>query len=514
MKNRSVRTVAAFRNPQLKYPQTCPFDPGVKFPEYPFAGDMISPENEVYAAVREVLRLCGLDIEHYGTPDWNPLADIVKPGKTVLIKPNWVRHFHVAGENLYSIITHPSVFRPLIDYAFKAVGPQGRIWVMDAPNFDADFNALDHFCGLTQLLNILSERGVPLMIADLRSLIVRIDKGVVVERISRNEWASEGVELDLCTDSELTALGDSLHNVFGSDYDRRITAGHHYNRAQKARHQYRISRRVLEADLVISVPKLKTHKKNGVTLNVKNMIGINTDKNYIPHYRVGSPANGGDEFPDTPSVSKKIRRWCVRRAVDLFLGRMGQVGEKSVHLFMTMLLAVRKIFSANPMRKSADAVDIFYQIVQGDSYRTGNWWGNDTCWRTGLDINKLLLYGTVQGQIAESPQRAYFSVIDGIIAGDEDGPMSPTPREEGVLLAGFDPISVDEIACRVMGLKPELIRDIHRGRQLTKYPLTDAALPLLVKSNVQAWTPKIDSTSHLHFRPHYAWQIYFQDQLK
>ena len=321
--------------------------------------------------MRDLLYRCGLDAERYGSPAWNPLADLVKPGQTVLIKPNWVRHFHVAGDDLFSVITHPAVIRPLIDYAFKAVGAHGRIWVMDAPQFDADFEKIKQICQLAELETELRQRGVPLTIADLRSLVVRIDKGVVVERAYRDAWSCAGVEIDLGADSELTGLGDSLQGVFGSDYDRRVTAVFHHNKQGQPRHCYRISRRVLEADLVISVPKLKTHKKNGVTLNIKNMIGINTDKNYIPHYRIGSPANGGDEFPDTQQQSRKLRRLFVRLAVDLLLGKMGRLGEKLVHFFMSLLLSVRKIFSRQKVRKSADAVDIFYQTVQGDSYRTG-----------------------------------------------------------------------------------------------------------------------------------------------
>ena len=89
--------------------------------------------------------------------------------------------------------------------------------------------------------------------------------------------------------------------------------------------------------------------------------------------------------------------------------------------------------------------------------------------------------------------------------------MSPTPRYEGVLLAGFDPLSVDTVACQIMGFQPNLIRDIQRGLELNRYPLTDAALPLRIESNVAAWTPQISPGSDLKFRPHYAWVEYLQE---
>ena len=507
----TVRKVVAYRDSNLVYPRSSPFDPSCAYPEYPFGAAEVSAENRVYEAVRTVLRTAGLDPQRFGHPDWNPLGDLVQPGGTVLIKPNWVRHYHLRGLDLFSIITHPAVLRPLIDYAFKAVGSSGRIWVMDAPQFDTDFEALRSACQLDELQRTLTARGVPLTIADLRSLVVHVDHGVVVKRVRRNTWASEGVEFDLGNDSELAALGPSLRNVFGSDYDRRATrAFHGPARDARQRHCYRISQRVLEADLVISVPKLKTHKKTGVTLNIKNMIGINTDKNYIPHYRVGSTSQGGDEFPDAQNWSQYLRRTVVRRAVDLCLGRLGVVGERMAHAFMSTWLALHRRRLENRAGHRLEPVDVFYRTIQGDRYRTGNWWGNDTCWRCALDINKLLFYGTVEGRLADLPARRYLSVIDGIVGGDEDGPMAPTPRPEGVLLAGFDPVSVDTVATHLMGFDPDLIRDQVRGGQLPRYPLTDSRLPTVVESNCPEWQRCIRPGSDLHFRPHFAWAEYMR----
>lgn len=509
------RRVVAYRNPELEYPASIPFDPHDSYPEYLFGPEATSNRNLVYEAVREVLRCAGLDEDRFGSSEWNPLGDLVPSGGTVLLKPNWVRHYHPLGYDLFGTITHPSVLRPLVDYAYKAVGPNGRIWIMDAPLYDTDFQALSKLCQLTEFEASMQARGVPLTIADLRSLVVKMDRGVVVERIRQDGWSSEGVVFDLAGASELFELGPTLHNIFGSDYNRRLTTSLHRRVNGHQQHCYRISRRVLEADLVISVPKLKTHKKTGVTLNVKNMIGINTDKNYIPHFRVGSPAEGGDEYPDTHSMTRQARRRMVRSAREMILGRLGPSGERIAHLFMTMLLATRNKSNvadspAEDFAPTVDDVDVFYQSVQGDAYRHGDWWGNDTCWRSALDINKILLYGTVEGVLAETQKRKYFSLIDGIIAGDEIGPLAPSPRREGVLVAGFDPLSVDRVATQIMGFDPNLIRDQARASDLTKYRLTNSDLPIRVISNHVEWQDTIKPGSSLNFRPHYAWTEYFQ----
>jgi len=506
----AVRKVVAYRDTSLRYPDTAPFDPECAYPEYPFEKRFTAPQNQIYHAVREVLRDAGLDKNHFGTNEWNPIGDLVEPGRTVLIKPNWVRHYHPLGYDPFGMITHPAVLRPLVDYAFKAVGSHGRIWMMDAPLYDTDFPTLKKICQLDDLQSSLRARGVPLTIADLRSLVVKMDRGVVVKRIRQDRWESEGVVFDLADSSELVELCSTLKNIFGSDYDRRMTTAFHCQADGHQRHCYRISRRVLEADLVISVPKLKTHKKTGVTLNIKNMIGINTDKNYIPHFRIGAPDQGGDEYPNTSSFMKQVRRLAVRRARETVLGRLGHRGERVAHLFMTLLLAIRDRPSPDETAPTIDAVDIFYHSVQGDTHRHGDWSGNDTCWRSALDINKILLYGTVEGALKTEKVRRYFSVIDGVLAGDQTGPLAPTPRAEGVLVAGFDPLSVDQVATQIMGFAPELIRDQARASQLSQYPISNSEIPIQTISNIPEWQNTIKPGSDLQFRPHFGWTYYLQ----
>jgi uncharacterized protein (DUF362 family) len=508
------RTVVASRDQGLSYPGLSPFDPGEPYPEYPFATDALHPGNRVYGAVREVLRLAGLDASLFGSPVWNPLGDLVGPGGTVLIKPNWVRHYHIRDEDIFGIITHPAVLRPLIDYAFKAVGPGGRVWVMDAPLFDTDFSILRKVCQLDELEQALRARGVPVTIADMRSLVAVNEQGVIVHRERRETWASEGVEFDLGPESALAGLGTSLRNVFGSDYDRRVTASYHTAPdGNRQHHRYRISRRALEADLVISVPKLKTHKKTGVTLNVKNMIGINTDKNYIPHYRVGAPLDGGDEFPDSGSPAKRLRRRFVRHSVDLMLGRSGGLGTRAAQVFMKTWLPINRSRLERRAGHKLDPVDVFYRTVQGDVARTGDWWGNDTCWRCGLDINTILRYGTTEGLLSDRPMRRYFSLIDGIVGGEGEGPSAPTPRGAGVLVAGFDPIATDIVATQIMGFDPDRIRDLRYASGARCRPLTDNRLPIVVCSNRPEWQGHIEAGSSLAFQPHPAWASYLRGDL-
>ena len=108
----------------------------------------------------------------------------------------------------------------------------------------------------------------------------------------------------------------------------------------------------------------------------------------------------------------------------------------------------------------------------------------------------------------QEPVRRYLSLVDGIVAGDGDGPMAATPREEGVLLFGFDPLSVDRVATQIMGFEPDLIRDIVRGERLEKYALADRSAALRVLSNNPAWRGGVRRGADLGFRPHQAWTEY------
>src|SRR6185295_13052673 len=70
---------------------------------------------------------------------------------------------------------------------------------------------------------------------------------------------------------------------------------------QSGRHEYSIPNTLLQADLLVSLPKMKSHKKTGVTLSLKNMIGTTNQKYWLPHFTAGAPPDG-DEYPEAPPL--------------------------------------------------------------------------------------------------------------------------------------------------------------------------------------------------------------------
>ena len=118
-KSRTKVAVIKMTNPD--YQCYTPYHPSTEYPEYPFPGHIKNGENEVYHSVRQLLFELGLDAGRYGTAKWNPLGHLIKPGMTVVIKPNFVLSNHVEKENIFSIITHPSVLRSVVDYCWIAL---------------------------------------------------------------------------------------------------------------------------------------------------------------------------------------------------------------------------------------------------------------------------------------------------------------------------------------------------------------------------------------------------------
>ncbi len=74
--------------------------------------------------------------------------------------------------------------------------------------------------------------------------------------------------------------------------------------------------------------------------------------------------------------------------------------------------------------------------------------GNDTIWRMVVDLYKSLL----------TKERKYFTIIDGIMAGEGQGPFCPTSKHANVLIGGFDFLLTDIAAVRYMGINPEKIK--------------------------------------------------------
>jgi hypothetical protein len=142
--------------------------------------------------------------------------------------------------------------------------------------------------------------------------------------------------------------------------------------------------------------------------------------------------------------------------------------------------------------------------------RSGNWHGNDTVWRMSLDLNRILRYANPDGTLRgpDEPKR-YFSLVDGIVAMEGNGPVAGTRREAGVLIAGANAVAVDTVCARLMGLDPAKLPIIRRAYDAHPLPLTALREADIAPAGndarwarpLAAWRP----ADSLSFRPHFGW---------
>ncbi len=480
------RHVIIYTQDSLTYPSQPPFHPACSYPECVFEISFTSP-NDVYEAVRQCFRIGLPDGEKFGKSDWNPLKKLVRSGETVLIKPNFVKEAHSSDpEGWRYIITHGSVIRAVSDFLWKAMELKGSIIVADAPQGDSSFREIIRLNGLQAVRDFYVSKGLDFRLLDLRQEEWVSTDGVIVRR-RRIRGDTEGyVRFDLGETSEFTGHRGS-GRYYGADYDTNEVNRHHSDGC----HEYLVSGTAIGCDVIFSLPKLKTHKKAGITVSLKNLVGINGDKNWLPHHTEGLLSQGGDEHP-SPDSKHKFERVIVPyfRFLSSRVPGLGTVAHRWARR------TGRPIFG--------DTENVI---------RSGNWWGNDTTWRMCLDLNKIALYGSSDGTMrvgSKENRKRHYVLVDGIIAGEGNGPMNPKPVNAGVIAFGLNPASVDAACACLMGYDPERIPIVRNAFRCREYPIADwPVADVRVVSNKRDWCgllTQISPRSTFHFQPHFGWR--------
>ena len=238
----------------------------------------------------------------------DPIAALLgngSPDRLVVVKPNWVQEAHEHEPDVWEcLITHPSLVLAVALALAQRMDGKGTICICDAPNTYASFDGIiarGHFKErFEQLRTQWPDMRFELL--DLRREVWIIKEEVIVERKKNSDDPRGYVQLDLAKDSLFYEhAGEGKY--YGADYDTRVVNEHHAGERQ----EYLLAGSAMACDLFINLPKMKTHKKTGITCSLKNLVGINGDKNWLPHHVEGTLANRGDEFPDS-SPMRSIER--------------------------------------------------------------------------------------------------------------------------------------------------------------------------------------------------------------
>src|SRR5688500_9759592 len=391
---------------------------------------------------RALKRLCSS--VGWATEGKGPLGDLIPPGARVLIKPNFVLDHNQSNGGMDPMITHQSVVRAVVNAALQT--DAAEVVVGDAPIQTCDFDALLATTGLGTWAGIAQKADSRFQgVKDFRRTIAQYVNGVRVAE--ENKLPEENFVLfDLASESLLEPITDEKDDFRVTCYDPRLMAKTH----GKGRHRYLVAREVLEADVVVNLPKLKTHKKAGITCALKNLIGINGNKEYLPHHRIGGADLGGDCYPGNSRV-KRMLEYAAEQQNLTDSGTKGRVWG-SVAMQLNRMLHMK-----------------------GDNLGIeGLWSGHDTIWRTGLDLNRVLLYGQTDGSMSDTPRRRVVHVADAIVAGQGDGPLSPQPLPLGLLFAGNNAACMDWFGSLLLGYDPQLLPIVREAFGSFRWPISTA----------------------------------------
>lgn len=438
-------------------------------------------EKVVYDMVSQAFRLLGLDAEQMGMPEWNPLGEYITPGDHVLIKPNLVMHNNPSGEGEECLYTQAPVIEAIIKYVVRALKGNGSIIVGDAPMQRCQFDVLVKESGYERMIERWRCQGIDITLRDFRNTISDVINGIVVEKELHE---NEAVVVDLGNKSSFEGLSERhIRNMRVTSYDPRILQKHH----TLEKHEYLVAKDILDADVIINVPKPKTHRKAGMTGALKNLVGINCSKEYLPHHTRQSRDEQGDSF---------MHRNLLLRLVDEFADKKcmaeGEYQYRKAQLYRCAGGVMKRIGSKTAHEK----------------YSEGSWYGNDTIWRTICDLNIILQYADQYGNICETRQRKFFNIGDMIVSGEKDGPVRPARKEAGVIIAGEDPCSFDEVVSALMGFSKEQIPTISHMREAAPQIYYDSEYEII--SNNPIWNDKsfrdIYENSNLSFKPNPGWE--------
>jgi uncharacterized protein (DUF362 family) len=405
-------------------------------PSYPDGPESDNPVSQALSRLADTL---GWSNER------GPFGNVIPKGARVLIKPNLVLHQNEGVSGLDCLVTHASVIRAAVEAALRT--DAAEVLVGDAPIQGCDFDAMVEGMGLRSWAREQSARDQRFKgPQDFRRTTGVLVHGVRVA--SENLQPIERFTLfNLGRESVLEPISNGEERFRVAWYDHRLLAKTHYPGV----HQYLVAREVVEADVIINLPKLKLHRKAGITCALKNLIGINGNKEYLPHHRLGGSQGGGDNYPGNSPV---------KRALEYVRDRQNITTSRAASQGLSLLAAV--------LARTARGL--------GDHFGAdGSWSGNDTVWRTCLDLNRILLYGRSDGTMSDEIQRRVLHIADAVVAGQGNGPLAPDPLALGIILGGNNAAAVDWVGAHLLALDPEKVPLARHAFDQFRWPITNSS---------------------------------------
>lgn len=355
--------------------------------------------------------------------------------KRIVLKPNWVQHEKDPAFPIAALVTDARVIEAAASACLKLFPNVESLTIADCPLQQADWPLLLKQSGLDVRMAQLERRHPGrVVLRDLRREVFTQQEGSFMQAVQTGHGDPRGYrEVCLGAQSHLEPISDQAHKFAVNDYGAHTTRSNH----RPGDHRYLVSQTVLDSDLFINLPKWKTHAKSGLTCALKNLVGINGDKAYLPHFRRGAPKWGGDEYRDQG-------RWVYWAQITL----REAVQKRSLLAYKFLKPGWEWIKRMRGLETRFDNP----QAAPRDFYAAGGGWhGNQTIWRMIYDLNLVIQCADREGRIQPAPQRKYLCIVDGLVCGQGNGPLQPLPRPAGWLAFGDNPFAIDTALGWFMG---------------------------------------------------------------
>jgi uncharacterized protein (DUF362 family) len=344
-------------------------------------------------------------------------------GKKVLLKPNWVKHSSTPEDEI-CLRTHDNFTLAVLVYILD-LKPRSVV-IGDAPIQSCKWYKMISSTFMQEINNLSIKYSIPVFIKDFRRRTYTISENSPVAEIRP---LSDYVIFDLGKESfiePITKTGKNKFRVTNYDPDR-MSVAH-----APGIHKYCITKEFFDADIVILLPKLKTHQKTGITGALKILVGINGDKDFLPHHRIGGTGFGGDCYPGNSFL---------RYLSELAMDKANQKQGTKIYWIWQKLSSIFWTISIPGPEHNEDA----------------GWYGNDTTWRMVLDLNRIAEFSKSDGSISDIPQRQIYSICDGIIGGQSEGPLNPEPLPLGIISFSNNSSVNDQALAILMNIPPKKI---------------------------------------------------------
>ena len=349
-------------------------------------------------------------------------SDNIK-NKSILLKPNWVKE-NKRAEDEICLRTHNNFTLAALKLVLK-LNPSNVV-IGDAPIQRCRWDKMLSDKFIKEVGSLSYEFNIPVNIIDFRRRRFYVKQNhLVTDLIPLSDY----VVFDIGKQSMLESITEPGHTKFRVT---RYNPDRMNDTHMPGIHKYCIANELFKADLVISLPKIKTHQKTGITGALKNLVGLNGDKDFLPHHRIGGTGRGGDCYP-----GNSLLRYWAELALDEANRRQGL---KTFWYWQKLSSLLWKISFPSPE----------HQLEAG-------WYGNDTTWRMVWDLNRIIEFGKHDGTIAATKRRQVYSLCDGITAGQGNGPLDPRPLPLG-LISFTDNSSINDLVmATLMGFDPQKI---------------------------------------------------------